>query len=108
MYILFNQVDFDIQATNPSQPTKSIYLADGDTPGALLETLNNSDIFSLPAGTTDIIVSIEWGSDQAVGDMYDNYNQAPAPLPFLATAFVFGSIRKLRSVSSRLKVHTIS
>ena len=104
----FYQVDFGIQATNPAGPTKSIYLADGDTPGMLLGTLKSGETIALQTGATDLIVSIDWGADQSVGDMYDNYNQAPAPLPILATACVFGSIRKLRFLSSRLKPHTIS
>lgn len=99
----FHEVEFGIQANNPAVPTKSIYVANGDTPGPLLLTLNNGQVKPFPSGFSDIIVQIDWPANQAVGDMYDNYSQAPAPLPLLSAGAALGSLRKLRQLSNRLK-----
>ena len=104
----FNDVEFGIQANNPALPTKSIYVANGDTPGPLLLTLNNGQVKQFPSGYSDIIVQIDWPANQAVGDMYDNYSQVPAPLPLLSAGAALGSLRKLRQLSTRLKSGPIS
>lgn len=102
----FYKVDFGIQATDSTLPTKYIYAANGDTPGALLATLRNGETVILPPSNSDIIVKIDWNAGNAVGDMFDDYNQAPAPLPILGAAAVFGSLRKIRNISTRLKTLT--
>jgi hypothetical protein len=103
----FNEVNFGIQATTPSLPTKTIYQAIGDTKGAKLFELKNGETETFPIGVSDIIVEIEWGANNAVGDMFDNYNQVPGPLPILGASLALGSVRKLRNLTARLKVHSI-
>ena len=100
----FYTVDFSIQANNSAVPTKSIYEAIGDTPGALLLTLNNGEVKTFPSSVSDIIVKIEWPAGQAIGDMGDNYNQVPGPLPLLGAGVAFGFSRKLRG---RVKAYSL-
>jgi hypothetical protein len=103
----FNEVNFAIKATNPALPTKTIYQAIGDTKGAPLITLKNGETKTIPFGVSDIIVEIEWGAGNAVADMSDNYNQVPGPLPILGASLALGSVRKLRNLTARLKVHSM-
>lgn len=101
----FNQAQFGIQAADPSLTVKTIYEAIGDTKGATLLTLTNGQTKTLPNGYSDIIVEVSWGANNAIGDISDNYNQVPTPLPILGVGAAYGSIRKMRKISTQLKAH---
>jgi hypothetical protein len=59
---------------------------------------------------TSINVKDEWILDPATGTVMsisNTYQQVPAPLPILGAGAAFGSIRKLRKFSSRLKTFSM-
>jgi hypothetical protein len=59
---------------------------------------------------TSINVKDEWILDPATGTIMsisNTYQQVPAPLPILGAGAAFGSIRKLRKFSSRLKTFSM-
>ena len=92
----FYKVDFGIQANDTTVPIKNIYEAIGDTKGALIMSLHNGDNKTFPIAANDIIVEISWPANQAIGDMSDDYQQVPGPLPILGAGAAFGFSRKLR------------
>jgi hypothetical protein len=100
----------------PFEVTKSVY----STPftGTPILTLTNNELppvagtlvasNTLPPGLQTIYVRDEWtipaGSSTILDSIQNNYTQeVPAPLPLLGAGAAFGSIRRLRKLSSQLK-----
>jgi hypothetical protein len=99
---------FEIGAVSPDLPTKTIFEAIGDTPGALITTLKSGEFKSI--SSSDIIVRVDWLGGNGIALVIDDYSQecpdcdpAPAPLPIFGVAVSFGAVRKLRALSLQLK-----
>jgi hypothetical protein len=77
---------------------------------ASLESINGGDMGPVPLSGTSIKVTDSWVITPNMGsiDSINNtYMQVPAPLPILGAGAAFGSIRKLRKFSSRLKTFSM-
>ena len=72
---------------------------------ALLVSTNGAAVGPVPLGGTSVNVTDTYSVSAAGSlDSFDNtFTQTPAPLPILGVGAAFGSIRKLRKFSSRLK-----
>jgi hypothetical protein len=97
----------DIQAGSTTV-TKTIT---GGSPNPLvLTSINGGDMGPEPLSGTSINVTDSWEITPNMGviDSINNtYMQVPAPLPILGAGAAFGSIRKLRKFSSRLKTFSM-
>jgi hypothetical protein len=85
-----------------------------DSSGAIilasLESIDGGDMGPVPLSGTSIKVTDSWEITPNMGviDSINNtYKQVPAPLPILGAGAAFGSIRKLRKFSSRLKTFSM-
>lgn len=84
-----------------------------DALGSTIATLTSID--GMPDGPdpisgTFISVTDSWNLDPNTGSIMaisNTYTQTPAPLPILGAGVAFGSIRKLRKFSSRLKTFSM-
>jgi hypothetical protein len=83
----------------------------GGSPDPLvLESMNGMPDGPKLLSGTSINVTDEWMLDPATGTIMsisNTYQQVPAPLPILGAGAAFGSIRKLRKFSSRLKTFSM-
>ena len=97
----------DVQAGSTTV-TKTIT---GGSPNPLILTsINGGDMGPVPLSGTSISVTDSWVITPNMGviDSINNtYMQTPAPLPILGAGVAFGSIRKLRKFSSRLKTFSM-
>jgi len=97
----------DVQAGSTTV-TKTIT---GGSPNPLILTsIDGGDIGPVPLSGTSISVTDSWVITPNMGviDSINNtYMQVPAPLPILGVGAAFGSIRKLRKFSSRLKTFSM-
>jgi len=96
----------DIQAGSTTV-TKTII--GGGNP--VLTSIDGGDMGPVPLSGTSIHVTDSWVITPGMG-VIDSINntymqQVPAPLPILGAGAAFGSIRKLRKFSSRLKTFSI-
>jgi hypothetical protein len=85
-----------------------------DSSGAIilasLESINGMPDGPDPLSGTHIKVTDSWEIDPATGKIMaisNSFTQVPAPLPILGAGATFGSIRKLRKFSSRLKTFSM-
>ena len=97
----------DVQAGSTTV-TKTIT---GGSPSPLvLTSIDGGDMGPVPLSGTSIQVTDSWVITPNMGviDSINNtYMQVPAPLPLLGVGAAFGSIRKLRKFSSRLKTFSM-
>ena len=97
----------DVQAGSTTV-TKTIT---GGSPSPLvLTSIDGGDMGPVPLSGTSIKVTDSWVITPNMGviDSINNtYMQVPAPLPLLGVGAAFGSIRKLRKFSSRLKTFSM-
>jgi hypothetical protein len=105
----FANVELDVDHSGIGQKvTKTIT---GGSPDPLvLESMNGMPDGPDALSGTSINVTDEWMLDPATGTVMsisNTYQQVPAPLPILGAGAAFGSIRKLRKFSSRLKTFSM-
>ena len=98
----------DVQAGSTTV-TKTIT---GGSPNPLvLTSIDGGDMGPVPLSGTSIHVTDSWVITPNMGviDSINNtYMQVPAPLPLLGVGAAFGSIRKLRKFSTRLKTFSMN
>jgi hypothetical protein len=106
----FDTVEFDTLHTGSgTKANKVVKDALGSTI-ASLESLNGMPDGPDPISGTFINVTDSWEINPATGtisSISNTYMQVPAPLPLLGVGAAFGSIRKLRKFSSRLKTFSM-
>jgi hypothetical protein len=105
----FADVELDADHSGIGQEvTKTIT---GGSPDPLvLVSMNGMPDGPVPLSGTSINVTDSWSLDPATGTIMsisNTYQQVPAPLPILGAGAAFGSIRKLRKFSSRLKTFSM-
>jgi len=107
----FATAELDVDHSGDGQDVKKVVK---DAVGATIATLNSID--GMPDGPdpisgTFISVTDSWDLDTSTGTIMsisNTYTQdVPAPLPILGAGAAFGSIRKLRKFSSRLKTFSM-
>ena len=77
---------------------------------ASLESINGMADGPDPISGTSIKVTDSWEINPATGNISsisNSFTQVPAPLPLLGVGAAFGSIRKLRKFSTRLKTFSM-
>jgi hypothetical protein len=103
----FASVELDSDHTGFGQEvTKTI---EGST-DLILKSINGMPDGPKAISGTSINVTDSWELDPATGTIMsisNTYQQVPAPLPILGAGAAFGSIRKLRKFSSRLKTFSM-
>jgi hypothetical protein len=103
----FASVELDSDHTGTGQEvTKTI---EGST-DLILKSINGMPDGPKAISGTTINVTDSWELDPATGTIMsisNTYQQVPAPLPILGAGAAFGSIRKLRKFSSRLKTFSM-
>ena len=106
----FGSVELDVDHVGTGQNVQKVVK---DALGSTIATLNSVD--GMPAGPVDISgtsikVTDTWTLNPATGtisSISNSYKQVPAPLPLLGVGAAFGSIRKLRKFSTRLKTFSM-
>jgi hypothetical protein len=108
--LTFNDVELDSDHSGTgTKVTKVVKDALGSTI-ATLESINGMPDGPDPLSGTSIKVTDSWEIDPNTGTINaisNTYTQVPAPLPILGAGAAFGSIRKLRKFSSRLKTFSM-
>jgi hypothetical protein len=123
---LTGSYSYDLAITDPGKSFLNVKLEDvqagstkvkkvvKDSSGAIilasLESIDGGDMGPVPISGTSIKVTDSWEITPGMGsiDSINNtYMQVPAPLPILGAGAAFGSIRKLRKFSSRLKTFSM-
>jgi hypothetical protein len=123
---LTGSYSYDLAITDPGKSFLNVKLEDvqagstkvkkvvKDSSGAIilasLESIDGGDMGPVPISGTSIKVTDSWEITPSMGviDSINNtYMQVPAPLPILGAGAAFGSIRKLRKFSSRLKTFSM-
>jgi hypothetical protein len=123
---LTGSYSYDLSITDPGKSFLNVKLEDiqagstivkkvvKDSSGAnilaSLESINGGDMGPVPLSGTSINVTDSWDitpSMGAIDSINNTYMQVPAPLPILGAGAAFGSIRKLRKFSSRLKTFSM-
>jgi hypothetical protein len=106
----FGDVELDTDhAGTGTKVTKVVKDALGSTI-ATLESIDGMPDGPDPISGTSINVTDTWEIDPNTGTINaisNTYTQVPAPLPILGAGAAFGSIRKLRKFSSRLKTFSM-
>jgi hypothetical protein len=108
----FDTVELDVDHAGTGQDvTKVVKNALGSTI-ATLNSVNGMPDGPDPISGTFISVTDSWVADPATGTIMAISNtfqqqEVPAPLPILGAGAAFGSIRKLRKFSSRLKTFSM-
>ena len=108
----FKDVELDVDHSGVGQDVKKVVK---NALGAPIVTLNSIDGMPVgpdPISGTFISVTDSWNLDTNTGSIIsisNTYTQkdVPAPLPILGAGAAFGSIRKLRKFSSRLKTFSM-
>jgi hypothetical protein len=104
----FKDVELDSDHTGTGQEVKKVV---NDALGTtILTSINGMPDGPKPLSGTSINVTDSWMLDPATGTIMsisNTYQQVPAPLPILGAGAAFGSIRKLRKFSSRLKTFSM-
>jgi len=120
---LIGSYSYDLAITAPGFAFDSVKLEDvqaGKTKvkkvvenalgATILESIDGADMGPVPISGTSIKVTDSWDITPTMGviDSINNtYMQVPAPLPLLGVGAAFGSIRKLRKFSTRLKTFSM-
>jgi hypothetical protein len=106
----FYTVELDTDHAGDGQTvTKVVKDALGSTISTLV-SVNGMPDGPKPLSGTSISVTDSWNLNPATGTILsisNSYTQVPAPLPILGAGVAFGSIRKLRKFSSRLKTFSM-
>lgn len=108
----FGTVELDVNHAGIGQNVQKV-VKDG-TGSIILATLNSVDGMADgpdPISGTSIKVTDTWTLNPATGtisSISNTYSQVPAPLPLLGVGAAFGSIRKLRKFSTRLKTFSMN
>ncbi len=121
---LIGSYSYDLAITAPGFAFDSVKLEDvqaGKTKvkkvvenalgATILESIDGANMGPVPISGTSIKVTDSWDITPTMG-VIDSINntymqQVPAPLPILGAGAAFGSIRKLRKFSSRLKTFSM-
>jgi hypothetical protein len=107
----FGSAELDVNHVGTGQNVQKV-VKDG-TGSIILATLNSVDGMPVgpdPISGTSIKVTDTWALNPATGtisSISNTYSQVPAPLPLLGVGAAFGSIRKLRKFSTRLKTFSM-
>ena len=108
--LTFKDVELDtMHVGSGTKATKVVQDALGATI-ASLESLNGMADGPDPISGTFIKVTDSWEINPATGtisSISNSFTQVPAPLPLLGVGAAFGSIRKLRKFSTRLKTFSM-
>jgi hypothetical protein len=107
----FDTAELDVNHAGTGQNVQKVVK---DALGSTIATLNSVD--GMPDGPdpisgTFIKVTDTWSLNPATGtisSISNTYSQVPAPLPLLGVGAAFGSIRKLRKFSTRLKTFSMN
>ncbi len=106
----FGSVELDVNHAGTGQNVTKVVK---NAVGATIATLNSVDGMPVgpdPISGTSIKVTDTWTLNPATGtisSISNTYSQVPAPLPLLGVGAAFGSIRKLRKFSTRLKTFSM-
>jgi hypothetical protein len=107
----FKDVEFDSDHVGTGTKANKVVT---DSSGAIilasLESINGMPDGPDPLSGTSIKVTDSWEIDPNTGKIMaisNSFTQVPAPLPILGAGAAFGSIRKLRKFSSRLKTFSM-
>lgn len=103
----FDSVSLSVIQTGSTKVKKEVV---GST-NVILEAIGAMPDGPEPISGTSIKVTDSWEITPAMGtiDAINNtYKQVPAPLPLLGVGAAFGSIRKLRKFSTRLKTFSMN
>jgi hypothetical protein len=106
----FKDVELDSDHTGTGQEVKKVVKDAIGSTIATLTSMNGMPDGPVPLSGTSINVMDSWVLDPATGTIMsisNTYQQVPAPLPILGAGAAFGSIRKLRKFSSRLKTFSM-
>ena len=107
----FGSAELDVNHAGTGQNVQKV-VKDG-TGSIILATLNSVDGMADgpdPISGTSIKVTDTWTLNPVTGtisSISNTYKQVPAPLPLLGVGAAFGSIRKLRKFSTRLKTFSM-
>jgi hypothetical protein len=108
----FGSVELDTDHTGTGQMVKKVVKdSTGSIILATLDSLNGDPVGPVDISGTSIKVTDSWALDPATGtisSISNSYTQVPAPLPLLGVGAAFGSIRKLRKFSTRLKTFSMN
>jgi len=106
----FKDVELDSDHTGTGQEVKKVVKDAIGSTIATLTSVNGMPDGPEPLSGTSINVKDSWSLDPNTGTIMsisNTYQQVPAPLPILGAGAAFGSIRKLRKFSSRLKTFSM-
>lgn len=107
----FESVELDTEHTGSGQTVTKVVKDALGTTIATLVSVNGMPDGPDPLSGTFISVTDSWALDPATGtisSISNSYTQVPAPLPLLGVGAAFGSIRKLRKFSTRLKTFSMN
>ena len=107
----FGSVELDVNHAGTGQMVKKVVKdSTGSIILATLDSPNGDPIGPVDISGTSIKVTDSWTLNPATGtisSISNTYSQVPAPLPLLGVGAAFGSIRKLRKFSTRLKTFSM-
>ena len=101
----FDSVELDVNHAGTGQVVTKAVTGIPD-----LVSTNGMPVGPVPLSGTSIKVTDSWVLNPATGtvsSISNTYKQVPAPLPLLGVGAAFGSIRKLRKFSTRLKTFSM-
>ena len=102
----FKDIELDVDHAGTGQVVTKTIIGGGNP--VLIS--NNGMPVGAPLSGTSIHVTDSWVLNPATGTVMaisNTYTQVPAPLPILGAGAAFGSIRKLRKFSTRLKTFSM-
>ena len=105
----FKSVELDVDHAGTGQDVKKT-ITGGSPDPLVLASIDGMPVGPVPLSGTSIHVTDSWVLDPNLGTVMaisNTYAQVPAPLPILGAGAAFGSIRKLRKFSSRLKTFSM-
>ena len=103
--LTFETVELDVDHTGSGQTVTKAVTGIPD-----LISIDGMPVGPVPLSGTSISVTDSWALDPNTGTIIaisNTYTQTPAPLPILGAGVAFGSIRKLRKLSARLKTFSM-
>jgi hypothetical protein len=107
--LTFETVELDVDHAGSGQEVKKTITGSSPDP-LVLTSMDGMPVGPVPLSGTSISVTDSWTLDPNTGNIMaisNTYTQTPAPLPILGAGVAFGSIRKLRKFSSRLKTFSM-
>ncbi len=105
--LTFKDVALDVDHAGTGQEVIKTIVGGGSP---VLVSMDGDPVGPVPLSGTSINVTDSWDLDPNTGTIMsisNTYTQVPAPLPILGAGAAFGSIRKLRKFSSRLKTFSM-